>query len=458
MDSLIAEFEHHELEYDLSEARELSSNEIEYKVGYGAIRDDAPSNGFNYRLINKGSGYRSIHFVAMCNGFSFEIQLRTLLQDVWGELEHSLSYKRGFVHPHIANSFQVFSREMQAKDLQMRELRDIRDKERAIENAARFRQGPSHWLDYEESVLCQAFKSRNEIELYRSHASIGMGYRKPDLDSNFISKFTSSLNHLRNTIENVANPVAVHFLQMEEAFLAYCKGDFEAAQEIYRDQFSAGAELPTTLWAVNYRLGEIELAIGQVERALAYFDSCEAGLKTLAEKDGSQRELYYVNSKLAHVYWELGPEFSDLSVGRMKVANSWFDKLEAANSESKEIFGTRGRLLNNYCYFATEGWIDSYRSKKDQKIVADFRTQAKRLFGMLSKYVKDNPELASCNFYDTLAWYCFANYKWMLEAKKQSNKEAIEQLRTARLYLEKSFGGSNYAVSAIASSNLNRGI
>lgn len=62
-------------------------------------------NPIRIKKKTKSSGYKSIHYIAYITSGSYkcplEIQLRTLLQDVWGELEHALSYKRGSIHPHI---------------------------------------------------------------------------------------------------------------------------------------------------------------------------------------------------------------------------------------------------------------------------------------------------------------------------------------------------------------------
>lgn len=57
----------------------------------------------------KASGYKSIHFIISYEQVgqtcSVEVQLRTLLQDVWGELEHALAYKQGNVNHQISRYF-----------------------------------------------------------------------------------------------------------------------------------------------------------------------------------------------------------------------------------------------------------------------------------------------------------------------------------------------------------------
>ncbi len=73
----------------------------------------------------KESGYSSIHYAAKLKESSieagerpvFEIQVRTLAQEVWGELEHTLSYKPE-TRPHFSakRRFQILSKEIEVID------------------------------------------------------------------------------------------------------------------------------------------------------------------------------------------------------------------------------------------------------------------------------------------------------------------------------------------------------
>lgn len=77
------------------------------------------------RSKQKESGYSSIHYSVKLKNSSipkeerpdFEIQVRTLAQDVWGELEHALSYKPE-TRPHFSakRRFQILSREIEVID------------------------------------------------------------------------------------------------------------------------------------------------------------------------------------------------------------------------------------------------------------------------------------------------------------------------------------------------------
>jgi len=84
--------------------------------------------------------YKSVHYVVSRvvgdNTCKIEIQLRTLLQDVWAELEHTLVYKKTSVHPHIRKSFDLLARDLETNDLLLTHLKDISEEEQQIESIA----------------------------------------------------------------------------------------------------------------------------------------------------------------------------------------------------------------------------------------------------------------------------------------------------------------------------------
>jgi len=112
--------------------------------------------------IKKKSGYKSIHYIIKRTlgkaQLLIEIQLRTLLQDVWGELEHSLSYKKGDIHPHIKKSFAILSRDLENNDMLISHLREISDRERSGEKFSNEKSGPRVYLNYEGDIVPEIFK------------------------------------------------------------------------------------------------------------------------------------------------------------------------------------------------------------------------------------------------------------------------------------------------------------
>ena len=80
------------------------------------------SKAFDFRGA-KQSGYASVHyFVRLANPVAdenpiFEIQTRTMLEEVWGEIEHQLGYKTGeHTEFSVARQFRVLSHQLDALD------------------------------------------------------------------------------------------------------------------------------------------------------------------------------------------------------------------------------------------------------------------------------------------------------------------------------------------------------
>ena len=79
----------------------------------------------NVRLEKKESGYASIHYVArlrtsvipLADRPWFEIQVRTLVEDVWGDIEHILGYKPNKkTSVAVRKQFQIISSQLTAID------------------------------------------------------------------------------------------------------------------------------------------------------------------------------------------------------------------------------------------------------------------------------------------------------------------------------------------------------
>jgi ppGpp synthetase/RelA/SpoT-type nucleotidyltranferase len=83
-------------------------------------------------------GYMSLHYVVQLNdtrgnleeyanykNIKFEIQIRSVLQDAWAEIEHELSYKTGIMlPPDIKRTFSRLSSLLETADISFRNLRD----------------------------------------------------------------------------------------------------------------------------------------------------------------------------------------------------------------------------------------------------------------------------------------------------------------------------------------------
>jgi putative GTP pyrophosphokinase len=85
---------------------------------------------------DKSSGYASVHYRCQLaphvgGGASFELQVRTLAEDVWGEIEHILGYKPGkHTALQVRREFQILSKQLGAIDEQFALLYDRQRKHR----------------------------------------------------------------------------------------------------------------------------------------------------------------------------------------------------------------------------------------------------------------------------------------------------------------------------------------
>lgn len=415
-------------------------------------RQDSDTIPFSLRLINKGSGYQSVHFVveikrdgkpvAQC-----EIQLRTLLQDVWGELEHALSYKKGKIHPHIQNSFELLSRELAAKDTLVSQLRKIRDEETAFAHYANMSAGPNAYFSYPAAYLDGLFPNESEKTLLVQYEEKCRNRKSSANSPSWLLGARQILGELCKSFNIAKGDNGGYFLAMESAFLDYCAGEMPKAEKGYRDVLATSQW--QSRWYPYFRLGEICLALDKVEEALVAFDQCEE--RMIGIDAGTKVDQYTAKLGLAYSYWSLGKEFLPTVIEKMEEAKSVITAyLEQDSLEEDEKTRLKFSLANNLCYYYLEQWIDTPDSS-DVNDIHSRRQRAEKEFQTLSDLVIDNPEKASANAYDTLAWFCFQSAQ---QAKDQiKGKEFIDR---ARGYIVSCEGASNRAPSRLTSTSIQR--
>lgn len=425
-----------------------TSNGLEVAFTYATSSGESKVINFKVLKESRGSGYQSVHFVALAKSadsddISCEIQLRTLLQDVWGELEHALSYKKGKIHPHISNSFQLLATELQAKDELVGQLRDIRDQETAMVRYASQASGPSKWLNYPNQIKNEL--SDELIEVVREFGE-HCGARKK---ARSIDEWRSKAEELIGTLEGLANDGGertAYVLNMEKAFLKYACGDLKGAQSIYEhvssDRFGEGQ------WFPMFRLGEIHLAQESIGSALVAFDSAEEKMK---DADGGILDKYYAKVGLAYSYWSLGREFLDIAIRKMEEASKIVGGITQDEHYSpEEILMVRFSVANNLCFYYLERWINT----PDDSGVATLherKQQAETQYKVLSSLVEANPNEAFSNAHDTLAWYCFNSAK-----RSACEKDCDEWLKNAFNSVQVVEQTLNRAPSRVISNSIQR--
>lgn len=364
-------------------------------------------------LINKMSGYKSIHFVIKKDSdeaFPIEVQIRTLLQDVWGSLEHALSYKKGSVHPHIKKSFYLLSKDLQNIDDLLTHLRDISDKEHCGEQYMNYKVGPKHLFTYEKKMLPKCFRKRGKLySEYKVYWGLLEKYEKEGKNYKVLVELKNSLSLIHKGLsadEKETDKCINYWYNMERAYLFFCEARYGEAIEIYRSIIKKHQ----SRYCAYYRLGEVLFLLGDIEQALNAFDGAEKALLDSPQNDYINH--YRIKSRLALAYWYLGEEYADISVKEIDDAYKIYEDYKE-DQDFKDVFKLRDyeQLVNNVCWYYLERFIVA----KNSAINKERQAYARQCFGALKeKYLLVENILGegcSSNTLDTAAWYCYNYYK-----------------------------------------------
>lgn len=350
----------------------------------------------NPTLKKKESGYKSIHYIVKIPHFGkkyfVEVQLRTLLQDAWGELEHNLSYKQGNIHPHIKKSFQLLARDLQTNDYLIGHLRDISKKDKIGELHSIHKAGPEKWMGYEEELLPTAFTrspQKEQYEAYKAHVSNVEPAEQP---KEWLTKAKKLLENLTSDLPRGKareKERTKYFCDMEEAWLKFSGRKYPEALNCYQKL------LPDYKhhYIIHFRIGELYFILEETAKALASFDESEMLLKNEGDLNSINR--WHIKVKVANIYWMLGAEYSEISLAEIKEAQKILNK--SPSLYDREM---RSRILNNVCWYQLDQYLKS-KKKRDYTLV-------KKEFENLSK-ILDEKDISS-NTFDTAAWCCYNFY------------------------------------------------
>jgi ppGpp synthetase/RelA/SpoT-type nucleotidyltranferase len=344
----------------------------------------------------RDSGYKSIHYIIehqIANkNISIEIQLRTLLQDVWGELEHALSYKKGNIHPHIKKSFVLLSRDLGTKDILISHLKLIRDKENFGEVYSLEKAGPIKYFDYEDERIPEAIKTgahstaaSDYLDFVRIQNPRSKNRDWVKVANSLYAKLCENL-----TLKDYDNSKLKYFIQMEGAYLKFCEGKLEESKKIYKELYDDCEDS----YCLHFRLGELYFIERKIEKSLAEFDRSEELLLSLA--DYHPENIFKIKMKLAYIYWLLGFEYINFVIKEINDANDILNMHPDVFHEREKI-----SLINTTCYY----YLDRYLINGDD---SDYYA-AKDKIEFLEQIIKD--EKASSNVYDTVAWFYHLTYK-----------------------------------------------
>lgn len=415
------------------------------------VRNKFPGRETASLRDDKDSGYRSLHYVVKqtVSGVecSVEIQLRTLLQDAWAELEHAISYKHGSIHPHIKKSFSLLARDLETNDTLIKHLRDINEKEQVGDAFSRNNFGPYEVFNYEDHMIPEMFRSNVELKA-RCGAYDEFVKTKPNgrVPNSWVAKARELYKCVieKITVADSKLPRVDYWIQIESAFLDFCDANLlDKAAKQYEHLIR---EFPG-YYVPYFRKGEIDFIKGRFEGALVSFDKCEEILS--AANDLDKVNCYRVKVKLANVYWYMGSEYFRIALAKIREAE------ELAKSHLNAFAGRdadRRRLANNLCWYHLEVFLlaqekcmgaSGAEAKAAAREIAEveFAEAAKR-FAELEACLDAS---ASANMFDTAAWFSFNAYK------RTGDRSLLEK---AKAYCTEGWSRQNEAVRSITSTNM----
>lgn len=394
---------------------------------------------------NKDSGYRSLHYVVnqgrgghQC---SIEIQLRTLLQDAWAELEHAISYKHGSIHPHIRKSFSLLARDLETNDMLIKHLRDIDEKERYIEAFSLENVGPYSVFWYEGHMIPDLFRTNTELKSCLDEYEKWV--RTDRTGQSDLREWASSAREIfqritsKISVSDLEIPEVKYWIDAEKAFLHFCSGELDPALDIYE----ALIKRYPHHYVAHFRKGEIEFIRGNTEKCLVSFDQSEEAMDSQEQPDVLNS--YRLKVKLANIYWFMGSEYFGIALTKTKEAEKIMMEHSSLLQESD-----RRKLANNCCWYQMEIYLlaqEKYlRSKtEDDRQAADreYDETASR-YEVLKQILDDK---ASSNMFDTAAWFCFRTFQ------RDGNKAFLDM---AKAYCKEGWGRKNEAMRSITSLNM----
>jgi ppGpp synthetase/RelA/SpoT-type nucleotidyltranferase len=366
-------------------------------------------DGVNVSLKEKE--YKSIHYLFNYDGYYVEIQLRTLLQDVWAELEHAISYKQSNVHPHIKKSFTLLCQDLQTNDELVTHLKSISDREKVGHLYSMEKGGPVAFYEYESGLIPEVFTSDPAIkESFDNYINF---FIKPHLvlrnNKHRWGEAKKLFDDFANLVEaKIKEPDAnlKYILNMEKAFLCYWEGgdeNLDIALQIYENIKKPFADN----YMLHFRMGEIFVIKGEVEKALVAFDNCE----NLIDKGATiaPRNHYRIKMKLAYINWLLGKEYIEFALIKIDEAEKiYYDIAASFPTLRQEI------LLSNSCYYYLENYLiskEKYLQNKKDKYRKEMDEKYKKALEKLEKLEKIfDVEKARANVLDTIAWFYYNIY------------------------------------------------
>jgi len=372
-------------------------------------------DNIEFEDIYRDNGYQSIHFVGIYKDFhqsieySFEIQLRTLLQDVWGELEHKLAYKQKNPHQFIRQSFMRLSKSLETNDMLITHLKSFIDESLCGIDPIPFSVGNVY--KYEAQRLPEIFKEPEIKPIFEKYNELILEAdtlkEKTKLDIAYHAYEDLISACMKHDKHQYNDSYFTYWKEMEEAFFKVTNEDFHDAIRIYEKYLKDS-------YVSAFRLGQIYFYQQNHIEALKKFDQCFEILDHESLQINKMK--LYVN--MALIFWNLGSEYL---ISAIESIDKAIENSDECNDHDLEV------LYNSACYYYMECLLNDRCCKKVKEVSEKSEAYYDILQELVNKFEKEN-EYARKHTYDTLAWY---NYnKYILSGRKE-----VEYIEKAHDYM-----------------------
>ncbi|WGS84659.1 RelA/SpoT domain-containing protein [Methylomonas sp. UP202] len=358
-------------------------------------------------VTGKASGYKSIHYLfspttrEKLNSVLCELQLRTIIQDVWAEIEHNISYKKANIHPHVKKLFNNLSNFLENAENQISTIREIQSKDHLLHDLSKTT--PIYlYLHYDDRIKVEHhFEQQGLLDEYINYKNTINSENVKNKSREAIANAESMLSSLKQRMSQ--NITLDYFFDMELAYISILRNKRQDALNIYKKHLHSADQLMR--YAIYFRKGEIEYLNERYEDSFDSFDKCERIIESI-KNEAHPINLFNVYQRLANIYWSLGEEYIDIALKKQHIA---FDIFKRHNDLFDNNDVAKSSLYNNLCWYhlvKCNKYYDSFDHKTESKDAFTENLQQAEFFYNLII----NLPFKQQNTTHTAAWFCYTKF------------------------------------------------